>query len=388
MSFNNPFSGALPGIWGDYLSSALPDFILAFAFFTAVAFAVLSRRFQVHRATVAMSGAIGMALATGLVWWEQANDYSIRDLGPIAVGIALILLAMVLHQAVKQIGGTWAGAGIAIGASLLIGKVLASSFPVDWQLLQTIATVALVLGVLAFFAHRHGGLSLGRPSESSFARKSLKPQKIISGGGGSGRHEFAHDKGVSERLFRGMKHLRNEVKHDGSRPGNLQDITNQIRRMLPEEGWLTQRLAGLREKIEYIRRGELERVEDIAKALHQLTPEERARALDRMKKHYRESQLLVKLDQLDKAVAANEARIVNLTRHAQAYADSHDHQSLLKSLTLAEKLQKQNSQLFKWMNQVEREIEAIARKAAGHRDAGGKPAADRTESGEYPGGES
>ncbi len=51
------------GLW----QTLLPDFVLAFTFFTAIIYAVLSRRFGEQRPAVAMSAALGMALSAGLV---------------------------------------------------------------------------------------------------------------------------------------------------------------------------------------------------------------------------------------------------------------------------------------------------------------------------------
>ena len=65
----------------DWWDSFLPDFILSFAFFTALIYAVLSRRLGMQRPAIAVSAALGAALSAGLVWWEQANDLSIRNLG-------------------------------------------------------------------------------------------------------------------------------------------------------------------------------------------------------------------------------------------------------------------------------------------------------------------
>ena len=73
----------------ELMESQLPDFVLAFAFFTSITYAVLGKRFDKQRPAIAMSAAIGFALSIGLVWWERANDLSIRDLGPIAVGFAI-----------------------------------------------------------------------------------------------------------------------------------------------------------------------------------------------------------------------------------------------------------------------------------------------------------
>ena len=69
-------------------------------------YAVLGKRFEKQRPAITMSAAIGFALSIGLVWWERANDLSIKDLGPIAVGFAVLLLAFVMYQSVRQVGGS------------------------------------------------------------------------------------------------------------------------------------------------------------------------------------------------------------------------------------------------------------------------------------------
>jgi len=139
----------------ELLDSLLPDFMLAFAFFTSVAYAVLGKRFEKQKPAIAMSVAIGFALSTGLVWWERANGLSIKDLGPIAVGFAILLLAFVMYQSIRQVGGSWAGAGITIGAAIIITRLLGLNIPVDPQIIQTIVVAGLVFGLLAFMSHRH-----------------------------------------------------------------------------------------------------------------------------------------------------------------------------------------------------------------------------------------
>ncbi|NLF02799.1 MAG: hypothetical protein GX601_17670 [Anaerolineales bacterium] len=96
---------------GELLDTLLPDFVLAFAFFTALAYAVSGKRFDRQRPAIVMSAVIGLSLTVRLVWWERQNDLSIRDLGPLAVGFAIIILASVMYQAIRQTGGSWAGVG-------------------------------------------------------------------------------------------------------------------------------------------------------------------------------------------------------------------------------------------------------------------------------------
>jgi hypothetical protein len=103
-----------------------------------------------------MAAAVGLALGTGLVWWEYQNGLSVRDLGPVAIGFAVILLAMVMFQGIRQTGGTWSGAMIAFGASILVAWVLGADWPVPTEIVQTLATVGLIVGSVLFVMHLHG----------------------------------------------------------------------------------------------------------------------------------------------------------------------------------------------------------------------------------------
>ena len=136
-----------------WLQSLLPDFVLAFAFFTSLTFAVLGKRFEHQRSSIAMSVSIGFALSIGLVWWEQANNLSIKNLGPIAIGFAVLVLSFIMYNSIKQIGGSWAGVGITIGACILIAKVLKLNIPIDSDIIQTITVTALIVGIFAFLMH-------------------------------------------------------------------------------------------------------------------------------------------------------------------------------------------------------------------------------------------
>ena len=61
-----------------------------------------------------------------------------------------------MFQSIKGAGGSWAGAGIALGASLLIGWTLGLDWPVDREVVQTVIMVTLTVGILAFLLHRRG----------------------------------------------------------------------------------------------------------------------------------------------------------------------------------------------------------------------------------------
>jgi hypothetical protein len=112
-----------------WLESLVPDFILSFAFFTSLVYAVLGKRFDHQKPAIAMSVSIGFALSIGLVWWEQANGLSIKNLGPIAIGFAILVLSFVMYQSIKKVGGIWAGAGITIGALYIDSPAFETQYP-------------------------------------------------------------------------------------------------------------------------------------------------------------------------------------------------------------------------------------------------------------------
>ncbi len=138
----------------------------------------------------------------------------------------------------------------------------------------------------------------------------------------------------------------------------------QLRRMLPAEGWLTQRLADLRQKAYRMREGHVARIREIAALIEKLPPAAKRKLSDELQARYRELGFDVRLDRLDRAAAANETRIRELTCLAQEQLGSHNHRGLCDALKAAEKLQKHNSSLFKIIQSTERRLDAAAEKLA------------------------
>jgi hypothetical protein len=362
MSLENPFNRL---VLGDLMKSLLPDFVLGFAFFTALVYAVLGKRFERQRSAVAASAAMGMALSVGLVWWEQEAGLSIRDLGPVAVGFAVIILAGVMYQAIHQTGGSWAGAGIAFGASLLVASVLGTRWPVREEIVRTIMAVAVIGGVVAFLAHRshQGG---GRSGQVRLPIiKAVQEVPIIR----RSVQESRQGRAVSEVISRNLKQARRKVDHLHEHPEGAGDALLQIRRMLPAEGWLTERLARLRETAHGFREGHIARIRELEQVFGKLSPEGKRKATEQMAASYKELHLDVRLERLDQAVAANEKTIRELTQRAQAYAASHDYRRLHDALKAAQRLQEHNSKLFKAIDRTERNLgdlaAQIAQKASG-----------------------
>ena len=337
----------------ELLESLIPDFVLAFAFFTSLVYAVLGKRFDHQRSAVVMSVSIGFALSIGLVWWEQANDLSIRNLGPLAIGFAILVLSFVMYQSIKHVGGIWAGAGITIGACILIAQLLEIRAPVNPEIIQTITVVALIIGIIAFLSHTRSG-------SFRFPHISRKIPDV--------RHDMAdsyRDRYLSDKLSRNMRNLRKQAGTLNEHPQDAGNVLMQLKKMLPAQGYLTERMSQLRAKAHQIRKGHIARLEETKYVFSKLPVSAKKKASADLSARY--NQLIgidTRLERLDRAVAENERRIRELTTQAQKFTTRYDYQKLNDCLKAAEKLQHHNSKLFKIIDRTERKLTAIAKKIA------------------------
>ncbi|MCK4342534.1 MAG: hypothetical protein KAY37_12515 [Phycisphaerae bacterium] len=349
MSYKNPLEYLA---FGDWLDTFVPDFVLAFAFFTALIYTVLGRRLGMQRPAIAVSAALGAALSAGLVWWEQDNGLSIRNLGPIAVGFAIILLAGVIYQSLRRVGGNWAGAGIAIGACILVGWTLGIDWPGAPEIMQTVAGAMLTVGILAFLLHRKG----------AFGQLPRVSQELADT-----RHDMSdlyEDRRVSNRLGNAFRSVQDKATSLFDHPEGADDVMLQLKRMLPAEGWLTERMARLRAKAHLMRKGHIARIEGLRMEFGQLPPKAKEKAATEIAARYKELKIDVRIERLDKAVAENERRIRQLTQRAQGHVQAHEHQELVQVLDAASKLQAHNARLLKIIERTEAKLSRIAKTLA------------------------
>lgn len=148
-------------------------------------------------------------------------------------------------------------------------------------------------------------------------------------------------------------------------PEEAADILVQLRRILPAEGWLTERMARLREKAHLVRQGHLTRIKELEQHMAGLPPEVSRKAAHELTTRYKELQLDTRLERLDRAVAENERRIRQLTRQAEVDLEAGNHRALANVLDAASKLQRHNAHLFKLIDSTEVRLMSAARQAAG-----------------------
>jgi len=335
----------------EWLESLLPDFVLAFAFFTSLTYAVLGKRFEQQRPAITMSAAIGFALSIGLVWWERSRGFSIKDLGPIAIGFAVIVLAFVMYQCIRQVGGSWAGAGITIGACILVARIIGIDVPIDSEIIQSVTVAALIIGIMALFFHTRGH-SIRVPHQRTDSPKTRRNMSNLF-----------RERHLSEQLGKGLKKLHKKTNTLNERPEEASNVSLQLKRMLPAEGYLTERMSQLRAKAHQIRNGHIARLEETRHVFAKLPTSDKKKAAAELAARY--NQMIgsdTRLERLDKSVAENERRIKELAKKAQDYTVRHEHKKLSETLKAAEKLQKHNSHLFKIIERTENKLSAIAKK--------------------------
>ena len=337
----------------DLFESVLADFLLAFAFFTSLCYAVLAKRFGMQRPAAAMSATLGLAFSIGLIWWERATGFSIRDLGPIAIGFAIMAMAFVMYHAIRQIGGSWSGAAITLGVSILIARLLELNIPIDERVIQIVTMAALVVGILALVSYTRGHSAYVQPVRARLPEV---------------RHDMTdlyRDRNVSNQLTKRMKKLRKTADTLNERPREAANVLPQLRRMLPAEGYVTEKMAQLRAKAHQIRNGHIARLEETRQVFSNLPTSARKKASAELAAGYRQIiGIDTRLERLDRAVAENERRIVELTRNAQQYSARYDHRQLAGCLKAAERLQHHNSHLIKIIERTESKLAAVARKVA------------------------
>jgi hypothetical protein len=337
----------------DLFETLLPDFVLAFTFFTSLCYAVLGKHFGRQRPAIGMSAAIGFALSLGLVWWERANDLSVRDLGPVAIGFAIILLALVMYQSIRQVGGSWAGAAIAFGASILVAKLLGLSVPIGAQVVQAVTMVALIVGILALVSYTQGHSPHPQPRPIPLPEVHHDMTDLYRG------------RQLSNRLAKGLKRLRRRAATLPDRPAEMPEVLIQLRRMLPAEGYLTEKMAQLRAKAHRIRNGHIARLEETRNVFARMPAPAKKKASAELAAGYQQViGIDTRLERLDKAVAENERRIVELTRRAEQYAGRYDYRQMADCSKAAEKLQHHNSRLLKLIQRAEGKLSAVAEKVA------------------------
>jgi conjugal transfer/entry exclusion protein len=177
--------------------------------------------------------------------------------------------------------------------------------------------------------------------------------------------DLYRDRHISNQLTKKMKKLRKTADTLNEHPQQTVNVLPQLKRMLPAEGYLTEKMAQLRAKAHQIRNGHIARLEETSQVFAKLPTSAKKKASTELAARYKQIiGIDTRLERLDKAVAENERRIIELTRKAQQYTARYDNKQLTGCLKAAEKLQHHNSRLLKLIQHTESKLSAVAKKVA------------------------
>lgn len=349
MDLLSVFAGAaLPS----FIDSVFVDFTLAFTFFTALCFAILSRHFGRQRSAAAMSVALGLGLSIGLMWWESEHGFSVRDLGPLGMGLIVVVLAGVVFQAIRQVGGGWSGVGVAVGVAVGIAWLAGPGGAVSGVLISLVVLLALGAGAAALVIHR------------GHSERAAPPWVIRTSTMDDDMRVLYRDRVLSERVADQLRDVRRRADTLNEQPEQAGDVMVQLRRILPEAGLLTEQLAQLRAIAHRVRRGHVARIEELRSVIAGLPPEQRREVAEELARRHEELKFNVRIDRLDRAVADNERRIRELIRQAEEWLENHEYRRLSRVLDEAVRLQRQNAQLLQVIERSQQRLLAGAQKLA------------------------
>lgn len=160
---------------------------------------------------------------------------------------------------------------------------------------------------------------------------------------------------LSDRLSKNFRTLRKESKLLEEHPEEATDVMLQLKRILPAEGWLTERMAQLRAKAYQVRNGHIARLEETKDVFRNLPTQAKKKAAAQLMEGY--SKIIGidnRLERLDKTVAEVEIRIREITKQAAISTQKYEFKKLPDLLKAAEKLQHHNSKLLNLIKHYEK----------------------------------
>jgi len=235
---------------------------------------------------------------------------------------------------------------------ILIAQLAEIGLPFNPQVAQTIIIVSLILGVMAFVSQTKSTFRF--PSIGSTHRET--PISLT---------ELFRDRHLSGDLQKNIRHIRHKSRQPDPNTEKTNDIVRQLQRILPAEGYLTQRMAQLRSRVFQIRNGHVARLEETRTILQNAPTADKKRAAERLMARYQQMVGIdTRLERLETAVTENEKHIHDLTRQAQEYASKYNQKGLYDCLKQAERLQKHNSRIFKLITGTEKKLIHLAQTTA------------------------
>jgi hypothetical protein len=248
------------------------DFFIYLCLFIAVSRLTLGRRFEGREGRV-LSVVVGLVLALSLSLMEVKMDFSIRSFGPIAAGILIFLMGLVIFYLVRSVGaGNSAAGSIALLTTYFLIRATAPNFFLwleenSWaawvHLALLVAVVISFWKMVGSFRSRSNVGSLGRSLERSHdPNLDLGPNVSMERNERSlikSRLERITKKGIREgrEIIEDLYEISNIIEEYGDTDHSRHLIAEKLNHISPRENLILKQLAYLKDLSQRIERFDL-----------------------------------------------------------------------------------------------------------------------------------
>lgn len=261
-----------------YASNSWLDFLIFLCLFIPVAKMTIGKRFGGREGNI-LSGVIGVILALSLSLAEMKIGFSIRSFGPLAAGIFVFIVGLVIFYLIKTLGaGNTAAGSLAFVLSYFLMRATVPNFFLwleenSWTAwLHLILVLAVIISIinlfLAIWPKSEFGALGGRLEHSNSPNLNLRKAE---GEGNSqlflikSRLENLTKKGMKEskEIIENLKELIRIIDEHGNTPQGRHLISEKIKQIVPKENIILKQLAYIKDISQRIENVDLESLKDL-----------------------------------------------------------------------------------------------------------------------------
>lgn len=340
-------------------SSTLFEFLILFTFFLSLMFSIFQKRFENRRSLAGISISTSLALSIGLLTWLNRQGYSMQNLGLIAIMIIIAFIGTIIYKLIKNSGHS----GIAIlTIILLVMPVISRSYlQIDYQMIFDLILfgwLIVIIWLLTKNVASYGTVHLpSNPNTGKIDYDTEETDDQIK--------RLYRYRGLSKKITENLRKLKKPSELLGDKNKQSTDLLIQLHRILPEQGFMTERMAELRKTAYQVRNGHIARMNETKKLCHQI-PAWQARKISRlMIEHYRKQTNLEKrLERLESLVTATEKQNRQLIAYAKKCVRTQNYKEFDQVIHKAKKLQSHVTHIINAIIRTEKKLSAIAHKIA------------------------
>ena len=288
------------------------------------------------------------------------NNYHMGNLGNIAIIIIIAFTAAVIYKLFKHSGH---GVIAVITVALIILPALSRTFWfINYQLLFDIIFMGWIL-ILIILLVKYASIN-NSPSPFYYPKTKYK-EPIFQDEPDSADEEINRMyrfRNLSENISKKLRQLPkpSELLGDKKQSTNL---LIQLQRILPEQGFLINRMAELRAKVHMVKNGHIAKIKEIRK-LYKLIPNHQKREVSKhMIEYYRnETDFEKRLERLESLVTAAEKQNSELMANAKACVERHKFKEFDHIVHKAQRLQDHITHIIKIIIRTEKKLSEAAHK--------------------------